>query len=390
METIVRGTPVGEKNPRDIVVRDGKVAAIRPAGRARPDVGANDTVIGPTLFDTQVNGVGGVTLHTTKLEPEDVRKVTDTLASFGVSHWMPTMATRSLEQMAHGCRTIAQALDDKTVARAVPGIHVEGPYISPVDGPRGAHPKQHVRPPSLREFDQLNKAADGHIMCVTLAPEVRGAVPFIKALVRRGVTVALGHHNGSADDVARAVDAGARLCTHLGNGLASMIHRHQNPLWPQLADDRLTAALIADLEHLPRHALKTFIRAKGPDNVVLASDCVFLAGMKPGRHQLAGQEVELLPSGRICLVGTDLLAGSSLMLVQGVVNAARVTDLTIEQAFACASTIPAKLFGLRHRFALPKKGAKANFLAFDVVQDRKFSKPKARIRCVYINGERKV
>ena len=389
METIVRGTPVGEKKPRDIVVRDGRIAAIRPAGRARPDVGSKDTVIGPTLFDVQVNGVGGITLQTTALAAQDVRKVTDTLATFGVSHWMPTVVTGPFEQMAHACRTIAEALDDKMVARAVPGIHVEGPYISPVDGPRGAHPKRHVRPPNLREFDRLNKAAGGRIVYLTLAPEVPGAIAFIKALVRRGVTVALGHHNGSPDDVARAIDAGARLCTHLGNGLASMIHRHHNPLWPQLADDRLAAALIADLEHLPTQVLKTFVRAKGPDNVVLTSDCVFLAGMKPGRYEFAGHEVDLLPSGRICLVGTDLLAGSSLMLVQGVVNAAWLTDLTLEQAFACATTIPAKLFGLRHRFALPKKGAKANFLAFDVAQDRKSKKPKVGIRGVYIDGQRR-
>jgi len=389
METIVRGTFVGEKRPRDVVVRDGRIAAVRAAGHSGPGLGSRETVIGPTLFDVQVNGVGGVTLQTTQLVPADVRTVTDTLAASGVSHWMPTVVTGPHRQMAHACRTIVEALEDKTVARAVPGIHVEGPYISPLDGPRGAHPKRHVRPPNLREFDRLNHAADGRIVYVTLAPEVRGAIRFIKALVRRGVTVALGHHNGSGDDIARAVDAGARLCTHLGNGLMSFIHRHHNPLWPQLGDDRLAAALIADLEHLPPHLLRTFIRAKGADNVVLTSDCVFLAGLKPGRYEFAGQEVELLRSGRICLVGTDLLAGSSLMLVQGVVNAARVTDLTLEQAFACATTIPAKLFGLRRRFALPKKGARANFLAFDTVHDRRTKRPNARIQCVYVNGERK-
>jgi len=382
VETRIRGTIVGQKTVSDIVVRDGKVASIKAAGRNRVDVGSRTTLIGPTLFDIQVNGVRGIDLQAPIVTPEDVRSVTDMLAAWGVSQWVPTIITGPLDAMAHACRTVAEAMQDRTVARAVPGIHLEGPYISPLDGPRGAHSKDYVRNPSIREFDRLYKAAEGRILYVTIAPELDGAPAFIKAVVSRGVAVALGHHNGSADDIARAVDAGARLSTHLGNGLASTIHRHHNPLWPQLADDRLAAGLIADLEHLPAPVLKTFVRAKRPRNVILTSDCVHIAGLKPGKYQLGGMAVELLPSGRICLSGTDLLAGSSLMLLQGVVNAARVTDLSIEEAFSCASNIPAKLFNLTRRFSLPTVRAKADFVAFGVV------KGKAEVRTVYIDGNR--
>ena len=388
METRIRGTMLGRHQPSDVMVRDGMVAAVLPAGRVRADIGSRTSIIGPPLLDIQVNGLCGVDLQSPTLVPEDVRTITDTLGASGVAYWIPTLITASLEAMEHSCRVVAEAMRDKAVARAVPGIHIEGPYISPLDGPRGAHAKQYVRPPSLREFDRLLKAAEGHIVYITLAPELDGAVKFIRGVVARGVVVALGHHNGSPEQIRRAVDAGARLSTHLGNGLASTIHRHNNPLWPQLADDRLAAGLIADLQHLPAPVLKTFVRAKGPENIILTSDCVHIAGLAPGKYSLGGLPVEMLESGRICLSGTDLLAGSSLMLLQGVVNAWEITGLTLEQAYNSATTIPARRLGLEKlRFSPPQSGHKADLVVFDV--DKSQPLWKAHVQAVFINGRRK-
>ena len=143
-----------------------------------------------------------------------------------------------------------------------------------------------------------------------------------------------------------AVKAGATLCTHLGNGMAPQIHRHHNALWPQLADDRLYASFIADLEHIPPQALRVFARAKGPQRTILTSDSVFLSGMKPGKYDMFGTAVEMKRSGRVCLAGTELLAGSSLMLLQGVWNMYQNTDLTLKEAFASATTIPKTLFNM--------------------------------------------
>ncbi len=384
---VLRGILVGDTKPSDVVLQNGRVVAVKRAGRGEADIGSATSIIGPTLFDIQVNGANGIDLQGDKVCPEDLRTLTDFLASRGVSHWLPTLVTGSEKNMAHGCRMMAEALRDRTMARAVPGIHLEGPYISPKDGPRGAHAKRHVRKPSLREFDRLLKAADGKITYVTLAPEVEGAVPFIKGLVKRGVVVSLGHHHGSPEDIARAVDAGAQLCTHLGNGLSGQINRHANPLWPQLGDDGLYASLIADMEHLPAEVLKIFVRAKSPERTILTSDCVHMAGLKPGVYDLAGQSAELMKSGRICLLGTEFLAGSSLMLVQALVNAVRHTDLTLAQAFASATSIPGKLFGLRHRFALPTLGKKADVLVLDIKKSRRAW--KADVQAVFVNGVRK-
>jgi N-acetylglucosamine-6-phosphate deacetylase len=182
------------------------------------------------------------------------------------------------------------------------------------------------------------------------------------------------------------VDAGATLCTHVGNGIAAQINRHFNPLWPQLADDRLTCSFIADLQHLPETVLKVFMRAKGPERTILTSDVVHIAGLKPGHYDLGGMPVELKPTGRICLSGTELLAGSSLVLLQGIVNTAEHTDLTLEEAFASASRVPAKALGLKHKFDLPKRGRKAEFVVFELTGAA--GQRKAKVRASFVNGRR--
>ena len=362
----VRGTLLGDSMASDLMVEDGHVEVVKAASGSKADVGSPTTIIAPTLFDIQVNGAFGIDIQSEDVTPDDVRALTDALAAKGVSRWIPTLISGSPESVLHGCRVLAEAMKNKGIARAIPGVHLEGPYISAEDGPRGAHNRMYIRKPDIREFDRLLKAAEGKIAYITVAPEVDGAVTFIKAVTKRHVVVALGHHNATVEQVDRAVAAGARLATHLGNGMAPLVHRHLNPIWAQLANDGLMASLIADLDHLPPHLLKMFIRAKGPQKIILTSDTVMLAGMKPGAYKLMGMDVDLNGTGRIALTGTELLAGSSLMLLQGVVNVAWATDLTLEQAFACATSIPARLFGLKGGLRRPSVGKRANFIAFDL------------------------
>ncbi|NUM52189.1 MAG: amidohydrolase family protein [Candidatus Hydrogenedentes bacterium] len=387
-EIRVRGVILGDTAASDVVVRDGRIASIARAGRGKCDAGSATSIIAPTLFDIQVNGYGGVDLQGRDVLPEDVAEADAKLQRIGVSHWIPTFITSSFENIEHGCATVAAALQDASLARRIPGVHIEGPYISPHDGPRGAHDRRHVRKPNLREFDRWHKAADGRVAYVTLAPEIDGAIPFITEMVKRGIVVSLGHHNASVDQISRAVDAGARMCTHLGNGIAAHIPRHDNPLWPQLAEDRLHASVIADLEHLPPSILKTIARMKGAERLMITSDAVHIAGLKPGHYDLAGMPVELLKTGRICLSGTELLAGSATTLLQGVLNAARHTDLTLEQAFACASTVPGALFGVSDPRPAPKRDARANFLVIDVA--RGTTRDTAKLRAVIVDGVRVV
>ena len=383
---LIRGQLLGQDIVSDLVVEQEHITAIRPAGKIRADLGTKTAHLIPPLLDIQVNGLNGFDLQAPVVPPETVTAASMALARHGVAYWIPTLITGSHESMLGACRAIAVARRlDPSVQRAIPCVHLEGPYLSPEDGARGAHAREHIRKPSLREFDQFQEAADGAIGYMTIAPEWPRIDTFIKGLLARGVKVSLGHHNAKPDQIARAVEAGASLCTHLGNGMVSMMHRHHNPLWPQVANDALAASFIADLEHLPPPVLKSLLRAKRPENTILVSDCVHLAGLKPGHYHLGSQPVELRPSGRICLSGTDLLGGSSLMLLQGIVNAVRHTDLTLEQAVASATTIPARVLGLSRlakSFTPPRIGQKAHFVVFDAPKDS----GKVQLHGVFIHG----
>lgn len=368
---VVRGRINGCNQAVDINVSKGKVNAVRRTGRFSPEFGADEFIIAPLLFDVQVNGGFGVDLQSTAITVEDVHALDAALFVQGVAQWIPTLVTDDIAALEHKCEVLANALDDPALSAHIPGIHLEGPHISPLDGPRGAHPAAFVSPPSMSVFNRLYRAAKGKIACITLAPELPGAMRLIRAATERGIVVSLGHHAADACHIESAVAAGAKMCTHLGNGIAPQLHRHHNGLWPQLANDRLYASFIADLEHVPPEALKVFARAKGAQRTILASDSVFLAGMKPGKYDMFGSPVEMKKSGRICLAGTELLAGSSLMLLQGVWNMHRHTDMTLEQALASASTVPGRLFRRALPAWPPVKGESAAFMLCKLHLDRK-------------------
>src|SRR5262249_51041292 len=145
---------------------------------------------------------------------------------------------------------------------AMDGFHVEGPHISPDDGPRGAHPRRWVRPPDVDEFHRWQEAARGHIRLVTVAPEWPEAPRYIEALVGEGIVISLGHTNANGAQIAAAASAGATMSTHLGNGAHAILQRHPNYIWEQLAEDRLMASFIVDGIHLPKSFVKVALRAK--------------------------------------------------------------------------------------------------------------------------------
>lgn len=364
-ETIlVRGRFFGEGRRIDVKIQNGMVRSVRNAGRTAPDFGDDDAIIAPTLFDIQVNGGFGIDLQSSDLTEDAVIELTKRLHAWGVSRWCPTVITNTLAAMARNCGVIARACQHPVARRAVAGIHLEGPFISPDDGPRGAHRRSCVRVPSVNDFETLYRAAIGKLLYITLAPERPGALDVIRAARRKSVVISLGHHAATRKDIAAAATAGATLCTHLGNAISTTLHRHYNPLWPQLADDRLTISLLADGHHLPTEVLKVFVLVKGTDRVVLTSDLTHLAGFKPGRYDLAEVPVELKASGKICLIGTEMLAGSSAMLPECVWRAAKAAEISLESATRCASAVPARLFNLRARVGPPQKGRRADFVVF--------------------------
>ncbi|MCK5849575.1 MAG: amidohydrolase family protein [Kiritimatiellae bacterium] len=299
------------------------------------------------LFEIQANGYGGRTCRMTSEEDKvTLSYMTRIFREMGIGWWIPTLTTASREVLETAFMLCAEVLDkDADIAASIPGLHLEGPYISPVDGPRGAHPKEHVRPPDWDEFQHLQEVSGGRIKYVTLAPEVEGAIEFIGKAVASGVVVSAGHSDLDREDMSRAVDAGLTMGTHLGNGAHDMIQRHNNYIWYQLANRNTYASFVTDGQHLPDECLYSMICAKGLDLSIITSDCVSLAGMKPGLYGPQG-EIEKLPSGRLNLVGTTNLAGSASNLLECLENVVRVLDCTPAEVWCLASQNPARMLGL--------------------------------------------
>jgi N-acetylglucosamine-6-phosphate deacetylase len=224
---------------------------------------------------------------------------------------------------------------------------MEGPYISPEDGPRGAHAREHVRGADVDDFKRRQDAAEGRIRIVTLAPEAPGALPLVEHLVAAGVRVAIGHTAANRVQIQNVVAAGATLSTHLGNGCAGTLPRHPNLIWEQLAEDRLLASLIVDGHHLPEATVCSMVRAKTPARTILVTDAMAAAGMPPGVYSLGGQKVELDEAGRVAAPGAPNLAGSALTLPVALGNAVRFTGLPLEEVIPMATTRPAEYIGIR-------------------------------------------
>jgi N-acetylglucosamine-6-phosphate deacetylase len=294
----------------------------------------------PGLFDLQVNGFAGVDFNSRDVTADGVAQALERMRSTGVTRCLPTLITSSFEDFAASARVLT-GMDDPAIA----GLHMEGPYISPVDGARGAHPRQHVRPASIDDFERRQQAANGRIRLVTLAPEVPGAIGLIEHLVNSGVRVAIGHTAADPADIAAAIRAGATLATHLGNGCPQLLPRHPNPIWELLAADEVLISVIVDGHHLPGSTVKAMVRANGEDRTILVTDAIAAAGCAPGRFALGGVECELREDGRVGLPGSPYLAGSALTLDRAIANTVRFTGLSIAQAVKMASTIPADYLG---------------------------------------------
>lgn len=263
-------------------------------------------------------------------------------ARMGVARFCPTLITGPLDATARNLSILNEARSQDALTRhMIAGAHLEGPWISPVDGYRGAHPREHTREPRWDDFQRLQDTAHGIVSVVTLAPELPGALLLISKLADSGVLVAIGHTAADPETIRAAVNAGARLSTHLGNGIATPQPRHPNPIWTQAAEDRLSASLIADLAHLDADTLRVLTRAKGVRRTILVSDLGPLAGCAPGRYGAW----DVCSDGRIVVAGTDYLAGAARPLFDGLATLVDRLGWSLDDAWKTASTNPAALLG---------------------------------------------
>ncbi len=326
------------------------IAVTTESGRivAVADSNQNPTAwIAPAFFDPQINGCLGISFNSESLTGEDVRRVAHECRKHGIGSFLPTLITGGFEPLRHGFATLAKVREsDADLARRIPGYHLEGPYLSSEDGPRGAHPKEHARDPDWNEFQRWQDAANGMIRMVTVAPERTGAMPFIEKLTQAGVVVAIGHTAATAQQLRDAVAAGAKTSTHLGNGCHAVLPRHENYIWEQLANDDLWMSIIPDGHHLPAAVVKCLVRAKGVNRTLITCDASSLAGMPAGKYQHWGTDLEVLPSGKVVVAGTPYLAGSGHFTDVCVANVIRAAGVTLAEAVDMAAVRTRELIGL--------------------------------------------
>jgi len=357
IKTVTGRNPVSGKGLH-VIVKDDCIHDIKQTS----DTGNRWLSAG--LIDLQVNGYAGIDLNDGALDSERVPLLAKTLLSLGVTNFLPTIITASVEQMRDALNAIHSArLAHPLVERMIPCIHLEGPSISPEDGPRGAHPAEHVRAPDLQEFNACQKVCDGLIGLVTLSPHWPNTPEFIRALAQQDVQVSIGHTHASHEQINAAANAGATLSTHLGNGAAAMMPRHPNAIWSQLANDKLAATFIADGHHLPAETFKSMLRAKGLSNSILVSDVAAPGGLAPGTYQqYIGGNVLLDEDGRLSIEGTPYLAGAAKPLPDCVATAITMADISLAEALTLATSNPARVINRCRQLSI---GEPADIIAFD-------------------------
>lgn len=355
----ITGIHYKTKKPISLIIDKGKIASIL---EDRGTIEQN-RIITPGLVDIQVNGYAGYDFNKSGMDEKAWKNVIEKLASVGVTTFYPTLITNSYDNLKTLFEQHAAILVNNPM---IGGFHLEGPYISPHDGPRGAHSAIHVRKPDWEEFCRLQDAASGMIKIVTISPEYSEAVSFTMSAVAADVKVAIGHTAATSEQIDPVVTAGASLSTHLGNGSHATLPRHHNYIWDQLSDDRLFASVIADGHHLPNNLLNVFQKIKRRQ-MMIVSDSVTLAGMPAGDYETeVGGYVTLTDKGLLHLKGNPkIFAGSAQHILHGINCLINSKICTFSEAIEKASLLPSAFMGSKE-----KNGVKVGALADIVVMKR--------------------
>lgn len=334
----------------DRVVAVGRAGDVPcPPGARRVDLGAHRIV--PGLIDLQINGAFG---HDFTADPTTIWAVGAGLPRYGVTAFLPTLITCPLETVA-AAQAIMQAGPPPGYrgTRAL-GLHLEGPFLNPAK--RGAHNPAHLRLPDRAAVADWSPAQG--VRLVTLAPELPGALPVVRALRDQGVIVSAGHSLATLEEAQAGFAAGITYGTHLFNAMPPLDHRAPGLAGALLTEGGSTVGIIADGLHVHPALVALAWAAKGPTRLTLVTDAMAALGMPPGRYQLG--DWEAIVDGSSARLADGRLAGSLLSLDAAVRNLIAYTGCSLGAALATVTTVPAALLGLGDTYGRLGPGSAAD------------------------------
>ena len=356
-----KGLNVLDSKSYSIVVEDGIITSLKECH----DAPKGSFFCPGGLIDTQVNGCLGYNYTGEDLSVDQVRQICMELARHGTLQHFATIITSPKERILKSIDTLVRAIEeDDFVRRSITGIHIEGNFISRLDGPRGAHNLSYVRDASIEEFDLWYEHSKGYLKYITIGAESNGAEALIRHAVKKGVVVSIGHTGATREQIDKAAEAGASVSTHLGNGVFAKIDRFENPIWPQLRNQKFTAGLIADGDHVTPDLVWVISRCKDSDHIILVSDLHHCAGLEPGRRIDGPLEIEIFKDAAVRVAGTPYLAGAGVHLLRCTYNYARFSQTDPVGAFRLSTINPIRKYNLDPQRAVLKVGKKAEFIAF--------------------------
>jgi N-acetylglucosamine-6-phosphate deacetylase len=361
MERGLVGKHYINKNIISVELLNGYINSISPY----PGEGASE-MIGPGLVDLQVNGFNGIDFNEEDLSSSKVIRLTKDLWREGVTTFYPTLITNDKEKINGAIKCILKACENSLIGDSIGGIHLEGPFLSKKDGPRGAHPLSFIQAPNWDLFCEWQETAEGRIKLITISPEWPESFGFIEKCVESGVKVAIGHTAATGEQITEAVKAGAIMSTHLGNATHLTLPRHSNYIWDQLANESLWCSLIADGFHLPDPILKVFLKVKNSKSI-LVSDSTKFTGLSPGIYNShIGGEIELTKNGRLQMKNQPkMLAGSAKTLRWCIEYLVDNEITSLENSLGMSSLKPIEVMDMTTHGFEPNK--KADLIVFQYV-----------------------
>ena len=316
--------------------------------------------IAPGLVDTHIHGFGGVDVMDNNIEGT-LHTMSEGLLSTGVTSFLPTTLTSSYEQLLAVTENIGARYQEASGAK-IRGIYFEGPYFT--EKYKGAQNPAYMKDPRMDEFRAWQKAANGLLNKIALAPERDGVEDFVRTVTGEGVTVALGHSNATFDEAKKAVDAGASVWVHAYNGMRGLTHRELGMVGAMYQLPHTYAELICDSHHVDPKACDILLKQKGVENIALITDCMTAGGLEDGDYML-GEFPVVVENGTARLKSTGNLAGSILKLKDGLKNVVEWGIANPHEAVMMASLNPAKSVHIDDVCGQIREGYDADFIVLD-------------------------